>query len=154
MLPTVTDLFIFFKNSIVQCGQLSVKQPLFDLYRVFKKYLGLYARRILLDNVPKVQRANVASPSPHPHRPVFAQGSLKDTAVQLTTDELCVICMCGWRCLRSQLIAASLLNTAEYCMQTTAQLEAKLKEKVDGPFKDQVDFSDERDAFADVRSSQ
>ena len=35
-------------------------------------------------------------------------------------------------------------------MQTIGQLEAKLKEKVDGPFKDQVTFSDEHDAFGDV----
>jgi hypothetical protein len=58
---------------MTQCSQLSVKQvnghsekawglfynlfiqPLFDLYRLFKKYLGLYAQRVLLENLPKIQ---------------------------------------------------------------------------------------------------
>lgn len=124
MLPTCTDLFLFFKNSIAQCTQLSVKQPLLDLFRVFKKFLGLYAERILLEHLPKIQVLNQAV------------AKEREVIIQLTQDEICVICI--------------FLNTAEYCLQTINQLQEKLKDKIDEAFKEKIDFSEEHDKFVDV----
>lgn len=45
------------------------------------------------------------------------------------------------------LTACSLLCTADYCLETTQQLEAKLKEKIDQNFKEKIDFSQEEEHF-------
>lgn len=40
-----------------------------------------------------------------------------------------------------------ILTTAEYCVETVEQLEAKLKEKCDETYADKIDLSDEKDIF-------
>lgn len=45
------------------------------------------------------------------------------------------------------LTTCSLLCTADYCLETTQQLEAKLKEKIDKNLKDKIDFSQEEECF-------
>jgi hypothetical protein len=40
VLPSSGDMFIFFRNSMVQCSALSNEQPLFDLHNVFKTTLS------------------------------------------------------------------------------------------------------------------
>lgn len=40
-----------------------------------------------------------------------------------------------------------ILTTAEYCVETVEQLEAKLKEKCDKSYADKIDLSDEKDIF-------
>jgi predicted nucleotidyltransferase len=44
-------------------------------------------------------------------------------------------------------IVASILTTAEYCLETTQQLEEKLKEKVDPHLADKINLSQEQDIF-------
>lgn len=41
----------------------------------------------------------------------------------------------------------SILCTAEYCLETTQQLEDKLKEKVDSDLIDKIDLHTEQDLF-------
>lgn len=45
------------------------------------------------------------------------------------------------------------INTADYCASTCKQLEAKLKEKIDQDFKDQVQLDAERDLFLGIVSA-
>lgn len=40
-----------------------------------------------------------------------------------------------------------IMTTAEYCVETVDQLEAKLKEKCDEAYTDKIDLSDEKDIF-------
>ena len=100
---------------------------------------------------------------------MLVQGNPKEVTVQLTSDELCVICMFVYRVPavlmtilqvvlsspvnRSCNWMRSLLNTAEYCLQTIGQLEEKLKEKIDPVFREQVVFTEEHDHFVDVCDS-
>lgn len=53
VLPSCADLFVFYKQCMVQCSQLSTGRPLLDLTRTFQKYLKEYANRVLLANLPK-----------------------------------------------------------------------------------------------------
>ena len=53
--------------------------------------------------------------------------------VKLTEEEQCRTC--------------SVLCTAEYCMETTQQLEEKLKEKVNCDLVDKIDLRVEQDYF-------
>ena len=62
------------------------------------------------------------------------QSLLKEgDVIKLTEDEQCHTC--------------SILCTAEYCMETTQQLEDKLKEKVDKELVDKIDLRAEQDIF-------
>ncbi|KAH9498665.1 Vacuolar protein sorting-associated protein 53 [Bulinus truncatus] len=136
VLPSCADLFVFYKKCMVQCSQLSTGQPLLDLTKTFQKYLKEYAYRILLANLPKVSKdtGNISSASG------LIQSILKEGEVtKFTEEEQCRVC--------------SLLCTAEYCMDTTQQLEEKLREKVDAQFKPLVAFSGEQDMFHSVITS-
>jgi hypothetical protein len=46
-----------------------------------------------------------------------------------------------------------ILTTAEYCLETTQQLEGKLKEKVQPALTDKVDLGSEQDLFGRYSSS-
>lgn len=62
------------------------------------------------------------------------QSILKEGEVtKFTEEEQCRIC--------------SMLCTAEYCMETSQQLEEKLKEKVDPNLCGQIDLNSEQDTF-------
>ena len=62
------------------------------------------------------------------------QSILKEGEInKFTEEEQCRIC--------------SILCTAEYCMETTQQLEEKLKEKVDPDLTSQIDLNPEQDTF-------
>ena len=63
------------------------------------------------------------------------QNILKEGAelAKLSEEEQCRIC--------------SILCTAEYCMETTQQLEDKLREKVDAELAGRIDMNAEQDMF-------
>jgi vacuolar protein sorting-associated protein 53 len=54
----------------------------------------------------------------------------------IPTDEICTI-----------------LNTADYCLTTTTQLEERIKAKVDEPLREQVQFDTPRDSFITVANA-
>ena len=57
-----------------------------------------------------------------------------------TSSEMCLN--------RDDLLAACcLLCTADYCLETTQQLQAKLQEKIDVALKERVDFTQEEECF-------
>lgn len=43
VLPSSTELFYFYGQSLEQCAKLSTGQPLFDLCTLHKKWLRIYA---------------------------------------------------------------------------------------------------------------
>lgn len=45
------------------------------------------------------------------------------------------------------IVLSSILSTAEYCLETTQQLEEKLKEKINVSYKDKINMSQEQDIF-------
>ncbi|XP_048777650.2 vacuolar protein sorting-associated protein 53 homolog [Ostrea edulis] len=136
VLPSCADLFVFYKKCMVQCSQLSTGQPMIDLTKTFQKYLREYANRVLLNNLPKTsnQSGGISSASG------LIQSILKEGEVtKFTEEEQCRIC--------------SILCTAEYCMETSHQLEEKLKEKVDTGLSNQIDLNSEQDTFHNVISN-
>lgn len=74
------------------------------------------------------QSANLSSASG------LIQSILKEGEVAKFTEE-------------EQCRACSILCTAEYCMETTQQLESKLKEKVDPALAIHIDLNAEQDLF-------
>ncbi|KAI7094628.1 hypothetical protein KC352_g39387, partial [Hortaea werneckii] len=49
--------------------------------------------------------------------------------------------------------AVVILNTADYCYQTTTQLEDRIKQRIDDEFKEKVDMQNQADAFMGVASA-
>ncbi|RMX79624.1 hypothetical protein D0869_08172, partial [Hortaea werneckii] len=49
--------------------------------------------------------------------------------------------------------AVVILNTADYCYQTTTQLEDRIKQRIDDEFKDKVDMQNQADAFMGIASA-
>ncbi|KAK6192338.1 hypothetical protein SNE40_003822 [Patella caerulea] len=136
VLPSCADLFVFYKKCMVQCSQLSTGQPMIDLTRTFQKYLKEYATRVLLNSLPKLSNQNTSISS----ATGLIQSILKEGEVtKLTEEEQCRVC--------------SILCTAEYCMETTQQLEEKLKEKVDESLVKNIDLGNQLDIFHNVISN-
>ena len=63
---------------------------------------------------------------------ILKESSASDVA-KLTEQEQCRVC--------------SVLCTGEYCVETTQQLEEKLKEKVDSDLRDKICLNAEQEMF-------
>lgn len=68
----------------------------------------------------------------------YANSVVRGTLPQRVTNE------------ESLFTACIVLNTAEYCTQTVAQLEDKLAEQIDDNLKDKVSFDPQRDTFMTI----
>ncbi|KAG7098487.1 hypothetical protein E1B28_000431 [Marasmius oreades] len=123
VLPSSTELFYFYGQSLEQCAKLSTGQSLFELYNVHKKWLKIYAEEVLGASLK--QRPPVAS--------------RRSTESRFDVSEL------------KQ--AATVINTADYCQSTAFELEDKVKGKVNNEFKDKISFQEECDLFLSVISS-
>ncbi|XP_054723546.1 vacuolar protein sorting-associated protein 53 homolog [Uloborus diversus] len=126
VLPSCADLFVFYKKCLVQCSQLSVGQPLLQLTIVFQKYLREYAHKVLQNSLPKGSNT--------PSSANLIQSLLKEGEVTKFSPA-------------EQIRVCSILTTADYCLETTLQLEGKLKEKVDPTLASQVNLVSEQDIF-------
>ncbi|XP_076364592.1 vacuolar protein sorting 53 [Tachypleus tridentatus] len=136
VLPSCADLFVYYKKCLVQCTQLSTGQPMLSLAETFQKYLQEYATRILQNNLPKIGSTATLSSAGLIQN---FQNLLKEGEVaRFTPSEQCLVC--------------SILSTAEYCLETTHQLEEKLKEKVDPSLSNHINLSKEQDLFHSVIS--
>lgn len=49
--------------------------------------------------------------------------------------------------------SCTILNTADYCLTTTTQLEDRIKAKVDEPLREQVQFDTPRESFIQVANA-
>lgn len=134
VITSAADFFVFYKKCLVQCASLSTGSPLLELTDLFKKYLKEYASRILSPNIPKIPTSTSSK---------LSLGALRrgDTSAEfnLGRDDL--------------LTACSLLCTADYCLETTQQLETKLKEKIDKSLSNKVTFAQEEECFRNIISS-
>ncbi|CAF0997701.1 unnamed protein product [Brachionus calyciflorus] len=132
---SAADLFIFYKNCMSQCLQLFTNNTLLcKLTLTFQKYLREYANKVLSNSLPKLSSSSLSSYSSISGAATNllqnfqiqnmlkeSQGStisnpLSSESKKLNETEICRIC--------------SILCTAEYCLDTTQQLEDKLREKV------------------------
>eukprot|EP00051_Salpingoeca_urceolata_P027977 m.484296 g.484296 ORF g.484296 m.484296 type:complete len:850 (+) comp23287_c0_seq1:244-2793(+) len=126
VLASCTELFMFFKSCMMQCLQFSSSKALLDLYQVFKTHLKLYAQRMLSAHFPRATAL-----------PTIL---LKEGELKLSPQELYITCC--------------ILNTAEYAMDTTNQLEDKLKERIgEEKLAEQIDLNEEMDLFGEVVST-
>lgn len=139
------DLFVFYKKCLVQCTQLSTGKPLYQLSQIFKKYLREYASKVLEYKIPKptAQPTTIGSSMSMLTKDLQNLSTAAGNVIhnflkegdqpRYTRDEIIRLCC--------------ILTTAEYCLETVDQLEAKLKEKCSAEYCDKIDLSDEKDMF-------
>ncbi|XP_040564185.1 vacuolar protein sorting-associated protein 53 homolog [Lepeophtheirus salmonis] len=151
VLNSCGDLFMFYKKCMKQCTQLSTGEPMIELATLFKKYLREYATKVLIANLPSVKR-DESSGTKLPNIKDFSSpvGFLQnfqsflatkegDSLLRLTSDDKVLVC--------------TFLITSEYCLETTQQLEGKLKDIVDKEFVNKINLGQEIDVFQSVVTS-
>ncbi|KAK9876119.1 hypothetical protein WA026_011236 [Henosepilachna vigintioctopunctata] len=150
ILPSCPDLFVFYKKSMIQCAQLDKSKTMLSLANVFRKYLELYAEKLLQNNLPKIESQSLGTSVSMLTRDIqkmstsgliqnFSSLLKEGDAIKLGKEEQTRICC--------------ILTTAEYCLETTQQLSDKLKQKIESHLVNQVDFSKEMDNFHKVISN-
>ncbi|CAK8671956.1 unnamed protein product [Clavelina lepadiformis] len=147
VLGSCADLFVYYKKCMVQCSQLSTGEPMLALATLFQKYLREYANQILTNNLPKSSATSVSLTGGNITFSTVTN-LLKETTSSLKeTSEVSRLSPADLN------IACSILTTADYCLETTQQLEGKLKEKVDHNLASRIDLSEDRAAFSSVIST-
>ncbi|EIN11438.1 hypothetical protein PUNSTDRAFT_118834 [Punctularia strigosozonata HHB-11173 SS5] len=84
VLPSSTELFYFYAQSLEQCAKLSTGQPLYDLCQVHKRWLRTYAEDVL---IPTIKR-----PLPQTRRSLDTRmdaEQLKTACVLINTADYC-----------------------------------------------------------------
>ncbi|KDN51377.1 hypothetical protein K437DRAFT_254784 [Tilletiaria anomala UBC 951] len=124
VLPSSTELFYFYRQTLEQCALLSNRKPFRDLCSVFKKWLRIYANDVLrqsLIRMPGGDRTRLSQDSrPNAH----------------DVQRWCLV-----------------INTSDYCATTSLQLEEKLRQKMHSDFRDGLTLEPEREQFLGVISS-
>ncbi|KAJ3873143.1 Vps53-like protein [Lentinula edodes] len=126
VLPSSTELFYFYAQSLEQCAKLSRGSPLFELCNVHKKWLRIYAEDVL--------RAGLKQRLPAIVAPRKSVDSARFDIAELKQ-------------------ASMVINTADYCQTTASELEDKIRSHIDEEFKEKVSLQEERDLFVSAISA-
>lgn len=157
VLPSCGQLFVFYKKSMIQCSQLDSGQSLLDMSRLFQTGLREYAQKLLQCNLPRAnepqQNTSSLGSSVQSLRQDLQSKIATSGLIQNVRSSLLTNARDGetTRLTREELVrVCCILTTAEYCYETTTQLEEKLKEKILPEFVDRVDFGAEQKCFTGV----
>ncbi|XP_020273908.1 vacuolar protein sorting-associated protein 53 A [Asparagus officinalis] len=123
ILSSSMQVFLIIRRSLKRCSALTKNQTLFSLFEVFKRILKAYATK-LYSRLPKGGTGLVAA----------ATG----TDGQIKTSD------------RDERMICYIVNTAEYCHQTSGELAENVSKIIDSQFADKVDMSDVQDEFSAV----
>ena len=159
VLTSCGDLFVFYRKCLVQLGELSTGQPLLDLAGLFKKYLREYTSKVIMAGLPNIG-GNVAQTLPSSLSMSQLSG-LKDLSglSQATTGILANFSsmLKDGESVRfspsDQVMICSCLVTVEYCLDTTIQLEDKMKQKVDPDIAEKISFTSEVELLQSVTNN-
>ncbi|XP_003692381.1 vacuolar protein sorting-associated protein 53 homolog [Apis florea] len=150
VLSSCADLFVFYKKCMLQCTQLSTGSIMLSLAETFQKYLREYALKILQNNLPKIGgSAGIATSmsSIRDFRDLSTSGFIQNFQSFLKEGENTRFSK------EEQSRICCILTTAEYCLETTQQLEEKLREKTDKCYAEKINLSQEQDIFHNVISN-
>ena len=111
------ELFINLRRSFKRATPLHMSHVLFDLHKVWGRHLRAYAKKVL-EQLPNIKQP--ADPSLPPECNI-------DIVMQ---NRVCAV-----------------VNTCEYCHETTGQLEESIMKSLDEEFKSQVDLSPVQEEF-------
>ncbi|CAG5081341.1 Similar to Vps53: Vacuolar protein sorting-associated protein 53 homolog (Mus musculus) [Cotesia congregata] len=152
VLSSCADLFVFYKKCMLQCTQLSTGSIMLNLSETFQKYLREYALKLLQNNLPKIGGGSLSlgssmSSITRDFRDLSTAGLIQNFQSFLKEGETTRFSK------EEQSRICCILTTAEYCLETTQQLEEKLKEKTDKNYAEKINLSQEQDLFHNVISN-
>ncbi|KAI5285937.1 Vacuolar protein sorting-associated protein 53 [Ascosphaera atra] len=133
VIASSTELFTFYRHALAQCAKLSTGNSLLELFKVFAKYLDMYAQQVLLNYT--AERAPSSS-AVSAGTGAGASSSMAAMSMSMSIEDVVMV-----------------LNTADYCYTTTTQLEEKLRSRIDEPLRKQIDLQSQADAFMGIASS-
>ncbi|KAJ7647012.1 Vps53-like protein [Roridomyces roridus] len=84
VLPSSTELFYFYGQSLEQCAKLSTGKPLFDLATLHKKWLRIYAEDVLVAGLKRP-----ASQARRSTESRFELGEIQQSALVINTADYC-----------------------------------------------------------------
>ncbi|KAF8005646.1 hypothetical protein BT93_K0050 [Corymbia citriodora subsp. variegata] len=123
VLTSSMQLFLIIKRSLKRCSALTKNQTLFNLLKVFQRVLKAYATK-LFAKLPKGGMGLVAAAT-------GIDGQIK------TSD-------------RDERVICYIVNSAEYCHQTSGELAESVSKIIDSQYADGVDMSEVQDEFSAV----
>ncbi|KAK9088536.1 hypothetical protein Scep_027618 [Stephania cephalantha] len=123
ILSSSMQVFLIIRRSLKRCSALTKNQTLFNLFKVFQRILKAYAAK-LLAKLPKGGTGIVAA----------ATGT--DGQIRTSDKDERVICY--------------IVNTAEYCHNTSGELAENVSKMIDSQFSDKVDMTEVQDEFSAV----
>ncbi|KAF7990155.1 hypothetical protein HCN44_009890 [Aphidius gifuensis] len=167
VLSSCADLFVFYKKCMLQCTQLSTGSIMLSLAETFQKYLREYALKLLQNNLPKIGgggggigsigsiggggggggTTSTMSSITRDFRDLSTAGLIQNFQSFLKEGEITRFSK------EEQSRICCILTTAEYCLETTQQLEEKLKEKIDKLYAEKINLTQEQDLFHNVISN-
>ena len=156
------DLFVFYRKCLVQLGELSAGQPLLDLASLFRKYLREYTSKVIVAALTNIGNSLGGGSGGDKRQLPAAMSQLsglkdlsgltratsgildnfssflkEDESVRFSPGDQMMICSC--------------LVTVEYCLDTTTQLEEKMKQKVMDPeMAAKISFSSELEVMQTI----
>ncbi|KAL5226807.1 hypothetical protein ABZP36_015072 [Zizania latifolia] len=123
ILSSSMQVFLVIRRSLNRCSALTKNKTLFNLFQVFQRVLKAYASK-LYTRLPKGGTGIVAA----------ATG----TDGQIRTSD------------RDEKMICYIINTAEYCHQTSGELAENVTKMINPQFADKVDISEVQDEFSSV----
>nr|XP_011467639.1 PREDICTED: vacuolar protein sorting-associated protein 53 A isoform X2 [Fragaria vesca subsp. vesca] len=123
VLSSSMQLFLIIKRSLKRCSALTKNQTLFNLFKVFQRVLKAYATK-LFARLPKGGTGIVAAAT-------GMDGQIK------TSD-------------RDERVICYIVNSAEYCTNTSGELAESVSKIIDSQLADGVDMSEVQDEFSAV----
>ncbi|CAI9773930.1 unnamed protein product [Fraxinus pennsylvanica] len=123
ILRSSAEVFSIIRRSLKRCSALTKSQTLFNLFKVFQRFLKAYATK-LFTRLPKGGTGIVAA----------ATGM--DGQIKTSDKDERVICY--------------IVSTAEYCHKTSGELAENVSKIIEPQFVDMIDMSEVQDEFSAV----
>jgi len=141
VLVSSTNLFIYIKNSITRCTVLTRGKTFFLLYKAFcdklRKYASVLAQKYPTPSaIASLGAATIGNLSIGAGGVVQTSSNASGMGYRIPTGEEITICY--------------VIDTCEYCSDTVEALQDLIADKIDAKFRDQIDMTEEQDAFQDV----
>ncbi|GBG82677.1 hypothetical protein CBR_g35042 [Chara braunii] len=126
ILSSSTQIFLHIKRSLKRCSALTKNQTLFNLFKVFQRVLRAYAGKL----TARFPKATV------PSGIIAAAAGTDWQQVRVSEKDEKVICY--------------IINTAEYCHETTGKLAESIAKVIDPQFAERIDMQEEEEEFTGV----
>ena len=132
VLSSSVNLFGYIKQSVKRCTGYSTGQTFYNLQKEYQDVLTRYSN-LLINKLPKPLNDSSSNNNNGDDKNVAAHANYK---LDDGEDVLRMACL--------------IVNTSEYCAETSPQLADMVREKIDEAFKDHINMDAIEDSFYDV----